>query len=143
MKSLSLLLTLALLGLALAFGLAEPIAAQGQAPNVFENPKNLQVLPKDIDAQTLRGWMVGAAQGLGVRCWACHIGEEGQDLTTFDFVADTKPMKLVAREMFRMTMSINETLMPAVAKLQNESEAERVRCVTCHRGQAKPTIEQK
>ena len=128
--------------LTLSFAL-EPIAAQGQGPDVFASPKNLQVLPKDLDSQTLRGLMVGAAQGLGVRCWACHIGEEGQDLATFDFASDEKPMKLVAREMFRMTMQINETVMPAVAKLQKDAEAERVRCVTCHRGEVKPTFEKK
>jgi hypothetical protein len=138
-------IALALGVLALVFGSLEPIAAQGQGkgPDVFGSPKNLQVLPKDIDSQTLRGYMVGAAQGLGVRCWACHVGEEGQDLSTFDFVSDEKPMKLVAREMFKMTLQINQTQMPAVAKLLNQAEPERVRCVTCHRGASKPTYEQK
>ena len=133
----------ALLALLALAGLGELASAQGDGPDVFANPKNLQVLPKDIDSQTLRGMMVGAAQGLGVRCWACHVGEEGQDLSTFNFASDEKPMKAIAREMMRMTMQINEKHMPAVAKLQGEAEAERVRCVTCHRGETKPVLDKK
>lgn len=116
-------------------------AQTSEGPPIWDSPKNLQVLPKDIDPQMLRGYMVGAAQGLGVRCWFCHIGEEGQDLSTFDFVSDEKKHKQVAREMFRMTLEINAATMAKVAELEGDEEAAVVRCVTCHRGKATPTLE--
>lgn len=117
--------------------------AQGDAPqrNFWEERKNLQVLPKDIPANELRGLMIGAAQGLGVRCWFCHIGEEGQDLATFDFSTDEKKHKAIAREMFKMVMGINEGYMGKVAELDGKEEATQVRCVTCHRGEAEPKFE--
>jgi hypothetical protein len=109
--------------------------------NFWEERKNLHVLPKDIPAAELRGLMVGAAQGLGVRCWFCHIGEEGQDLATFDFATDEKTHKAIAREMFKMVMGINQEHMPKIAELSGKEEATQVRCVTCHRGEAEPKFE--
>jgi hypothetical protein len=108
--------------------------------SIWENKTNLQVLPSDISPQELRGYMVGAASGLGVRCWACHIGEEGQDLSTFDFASDDKTMKKLAREMFRMTLDINASTMQTMAKIEGHEEAGNVRCVTCHRGEVKPKL---
>lgn len=116
-------------------------AQTSEGPPIWDSPKNLQVLPEDISSQELRGYMVGAAQGLGVRCWFCHIGEEGQDLTTFDFVSDEKKHKQVAREMFRMMLNINAETMAKVAEIEGDEEAARVRCVTCHRGKTTPTLE--
>ena len=72
---------------------------------------------------------------LGVRCERCHVGE-GDDLSKFNFAADTKPAKAVARRMLRMTTALNETLKgigepPAAG-------AQKVTCFTCHRGALKP-----
>lgn len=117
-----------------------PLAQEG--PNVFENPKNLKVLPEDISPRQLRDFMRSAAMGLGVRCWFCHVGEEGQDLSTFDFASDEKPHKAAARIMFRMVMDINGNHLSELAKLDmghdDEEEAPSVRCVTCHAGEQKP-----
>jgi len=138
------LTTAAVLGMiALVNGAPNPtaVAQDPGGDSVWESPQNLQVLPKDITPQELRGYMVGAAQGLGVRCWFCHVGEEGQDLETFDFVSDEKKHKQVGREMFKMTLNINANTMAEVAKIEGEKEGARVRCVTCHRGEATPKFE--
>jgi hypothetical protein len=118
----------------------DPAARAQEGPNPFANPQNLKVLPKDISPEALRAAMVGAAKGLGVRCWFCHVGEEGQDLSTFDFVSDEKPHKAEARLMFQMVMDINANTIPKVAALAGEKDgdAQRVRCVTCHAGKQKP-----
>ena len=135
-----LLAVVAAITIASAFSL--PAALADEERNFWEERKNLQVLPKDIPAADLRGFMIGAAQGLGVRCWFCHVGEEGQDLATFDFASDDKKHKAVAREMIKMTMGINEGHMPKVAELSGHEPAQ-VRCVTCHRGEAEPKYEQR
>lgn len=140
-RTLAVSFTLALLAAGLWSLNPVPAAAQ-EGRDIWSDPQNLQVLPKDIDPQMLRGLMVGAAQGLGVRCWACHVGEEGQPLPEFDFQSDEKKMKKIAREMFKMTLRINQETMPAVAALEGEEEAGRVRCVTCHRGEVKPKLDE-
>lgn len=124
----------------LSTAISTPTASADEERNFWEERKNLQVLPKDIPAADLRGIMIGAAQGLGVRCWFCHVGEEGQDLATFDFASDDKGYKAIAREMIKMTMDINQGHMPKVAEITGH-ETPQVRCVTCHRGEAEPKIE--
>lgn len=99
-------------------------------------PTNLQVLSKDLSRAQLTQIMRGFTQALGVRCSSCHVGEEGQPLSTYDFAADDKPMKLTAREMLKMVATINGTYL---ANLPNHhDEAVRVTCVTCHRGVRHP-----
>ena len=66
-----------------------PARAQGAFPPASFT--NLQVLPPTTTPADLMAIMKGAAQGLGVRCQHCHIGEEGQPLAQFDFVSDQKP----------------------------------------------------
>ena len=73
---------------------------------------NLQVLPEDIEVRELIGTMRGFALGLGVRCEHCHVGEEGQPLSTFDFPADEKPTKAKAREMLRWCRRSMESTLP-------------------------------
>ncbi|MEQ8762941.1 MAG: c-type cytochrome [Planctomycetota bacterium] len=124
--------------------------------DIFANPENLTVLPKDITPRELNRVMREASIGLGVRCWACHVGEEGRDLSTFDFVSDEKPMKEAARVMLRMVMDINEKHLPKLEELKKGKDDEtekpkgaaaliqkkepatpRVRCATCHQGKVK------
>lgn len=68
MKSFSLLFSLIVLAL--------PTVVLGQVSkkDVFANPQNLKVLPKDISAKELGETMKGFATGLGVRCETCHVG---------------------------------------------------------------------
>jgi len=100
-----------------------------------ERPENLQVLPEDWTGQRLRPVMTGFTRALGVRCSHCHVGEEGQPLSTYDFPSDDNPNKERARTMLRMLGDINETL-----KTVEPSGPERVNmwCHTCHRGRPRP-----
>jgi len=120
--------------LAGALALVAVTGVRAQVPQKFTN---LQVLPKDIPPAELVATMKSFAQGLGVRCEHCHVGE-GNDLSKFDFAADTKPTKATARKMIRMATALNTevaTIMPPAA---DASGAARVTCFTCHRGAPKP-----
>jgi hypothetical protein len=104
-----------------------------QLPTKFTN---LQVLPKDIEPKALVLLMKSFAQGLDVRCEHCHVGE-GNDLSKFDFVADTKPAKETARKMLRMMITINDELLAGVGDPAAPG-TRKVTCYTCHRGSTKP-----
>ena len=69
---------------------AQQPPARGGLPAKYTN---LQVFPKDTGPDVLIQAMKNFTRSLGVRCPFCHVGEEGQPLTTFDFAADTKPKK--------------------------------------------------
>lgn len=98
-------------------------------------PKNLQVLPKEMTRQQVTNIMRGFTRGLGVRCPYCHVGEEGADLSTFDFASDEKATKKAARVMIKMLADVNDKLSMIGDKPVGEP---RVSCWTCHRGEAKP-----
>lgn len=119
---------------AVAAGLS--LAACLARAGIFDDPKNLKVLPKDISAQALRQTMRGFAFDLGVGCESCHVGEAGAPIETFDFAADDKRMKLAARLMLRMVADINDRQLSKLDR--DDGEAVRVQCGTCHRGQSKP-----
>ena len=72
--------------------------------------KNLKVLPRDTSPDRLRTVMVGFTRALGVRCSQCHVGEEGQPLSTYDFASDRNPRKNMARGMMRMVRDVNADL---------------------------------
>jgi tetratricopeptide (TPR) repeat protein len=123
-------------------------SAQQPAWSWPEKAKNLKVLPKDTDSQRLRAAMTGFTRALGVRCNHCHVGKEGQPLSTFDFASDENHHKEIARGMMRMTDSINADVARIVAAAEPHDEAhgahheERVTvaCATCHRGVARPRM---
>lgn len=100
-----------------------------------EKPENLQVLPSDWPGTRLRPVMTGFTRALGVRCSHCHVGEEGQPLSTYDFPSDDNPNKVRAREMLRLLGSVNDHL-----KNIEPSGDQRVNmwCHTCHRGRPRP-----
>ena len=129
-RTLSALSTVAVLVGAIS---AVPVVAQGfQWP---EKAENLKVLPEDFPPENLRAVMTGFSRALGVRCSHCHVGEEGQPLSTFDFASDENPKKEVARSMLEMLGDINGRL-----KTIDRGGAEPVNmwCHTCHRGVARP-----
>jgi cytochrome c peroxidase len=95
--------------------------------------KNLQVLSKDIGRDQLLSTMKFFAQSLGVRCVHCHVGTEGQPLSTFDFASDAKKEKLIARKMLAMVHRINEQEFGI-----KDFKDVKVTCFTCHRGSTKP-----
>lgn len=149
----------------------EPQAAQApqpvQAPQPAPPPpfQNLQVLPEDIPRQELIDTMKGFTRALGVRCNHCHVGE-GDDLRNYDFPADAKHEKRAARVMIEMVQAINRDFLPRVEAIEGDHEAghaerqapghaeghaaghggahevARVTCMTCHRGQPEPRIEE-
>jgi hypothetical protein len=123
---------LALAAAATVFGMSVAVAQTtppAQAPFAQPPFKNLKVFPQDITRPQLLSNMRLFSQSLGVRCTFCHVGVEGQPLSTIDFASDAKEKKLRAREMLRMAHRINT----------EEFDGEmRVTCFTCHRGSTKP-----
>lgn len=95
--------------------------------------KNLQVLPKDITKEQLDKIMRGFTNALGVKCMFCHV-HEGEDFKQgWDFATDDKGEKKIAREMLKMTISINSTYF----NFENSERPDTIRvvtCNTCHRG---------
>jgi hypothetical protein len=71
-----------------------------------------------------------------VRCTFCHVGTDGQPLSTFDFPSDAKPEKATARRMLIMVQQINLQGFG----LTDASKA-KVTCFTCHRGSPHPATE--
>ena len=120
----------------LALALAAPAVATAQEWSWPERAENLKVLPADFPPERLSAVMRGFTRALGVRCTYCHVGEEGQPLSTFDFASDENPKKDIARTMLRMLGVINDTLATI-----DPSGPKRVNmwCHTCHRGRPRPT----
>lgn len=106
---------------------------EAQVPQKFTN---LQVFPPDSAPDVVIAAMKNFTRALDVRCPFCHVGEEGKPLDTFDFAADTKPPKLVARAMMRMTAEINGAVRKAIPDAATQGY--QVTCWTCHRGSQHP-----
>ena len=122
--------------LLLAAGCAAFLAAVASAQAPAPAPpsfKNLQVFPRDIARADLIANMKLFAQSLGVRCTHCHVGTEGQPLSTFDFASDAKPAKATARKMLAMVHRINSQDFGVT-----DFSKVKVTCFTCHRGSTKP-----
>lgn len=117
----------------LAVAVGPSVAFAQFPPDTLEN---IQVLDSTMSPRRVISIMRGFAFGLGVRCEYCHVGQPGEDLSTFDFASDEKLTKRKAREMLRMVEAINSE---HLASLPGRSEPEiRVGCATCHRGLPKP-----
>lgn len=113
---------------------------------------NTQVIPRNTPVLQVIGQMRNFAGDLGVRCQFCHVGQEGRPLSEFDFAADTKREKLVARQMMLMVAEIDrrvDTLPghgagPHPAGHEHAATAPAapttplVTCGTCHRGVSRP-----
>jgi tetratricopeptide (TPR) repeat protein len=119
-----------------ALALLIPSVAGAQQWTWPERSENLQVLPEDFPPERLSAVMRGFTRALGVRCSYCHMGEEGQPLSTYDFASDDNPKKDIARTMYNMLGVINDTLATI-----DPSGPQRVNmwCHTCHRGRPRPT----
>lgn len=95
--------------------------------------KNLQVLPKDITKEQLDKIMRGFTNALGVKCLYCHVHEGDDFKQGWDYAADTKDDKQIARMMLKMTIGINSTYF----NFENSERPDTIRvvtCNTCHRG---------
>ena len=86
--------------------------AAAQPPGKFppDSLVNTKVFPHSTPVQDVIGTMRNFTSALGVRCQFCHVGEEGQPLSQFDFPSDKKRNKLVARQMMLMLQEINRRL---------------------------------
>ena len=115
---------------------AGPSAAQGRFPP--DSFTNLKFFPKTIESRTLIATMRGFTVALGVRCSYCHVGEEGQPLSTYNFASDDKRPKRVARVMLDMMHHINDEHLADVP--DRPTPRLEVRCETCHRGLPRPRL---
>lgn len=88
---------------------------------------NLKVFSKKISHDDLIAIMKNYNTALGVKCGYCHVknGEE------FDFAADDKDEKKIARKMQKMTNAIN--------KKYFGGNSGTVGCMTCHNGKTNPS----
>ena len=104
-----------------------PQSAPGPDTPVEQVRRNIQVL-RGLPNSQLFPLMNFIRASLGVNsCAYCHVraGDE------WDWASDERPAKRTAREMMRMTMSINRNNSPALGN-------NFVTCYTCHRGQREP-----
>lgn len=115
------------LACALTIGAVTMSAQDGRRGGGPPTPTNLQVLPKDMPGGQVIQLMQNVRQALGVQCTHCHIGGPT------DRASDDKPEKTMARNMFKMVMSLNQSLGATL-------EEPKVTCFTCHRGALKPAI---
>jgi hypothetical protein len=116
-----------------AIAAAQPASAPQDPAFAVPPYKNLQVLSKDITRDQLLSNMKFFAQSLGVRCSHCHVGVEGQPLSTFDFASDAKREKNVARSMLTMVHKINSEEFGV-----KDFSQVKATCYTCHRGALRP-----
>lgn len=121
-----------LAGAALVIVAASPLRAQGfQWP---EQPENLTVL-EGFSGEQLAPVMRGFTGALGVRCSYCHVGEEGEPLSTYDFASDDNQKKKTARTMLRMLGVINDS----ISSIDwGDRPKVNMWCHTCHRGRPRP-----
>jgi len=112
-------------------------ALSAQTPAKFppDSLRNTRVIPHTTPVIDVIGTMRNFAGDLGVRCQFCHVGQEGEPLARFDFAADEKRTKLVAREMMRMVQQINSRLDTLPGRT---APGLQVTCATCHRGVSRP-----
>lgn len=111
-----------------------PDAAHAQWP--VTKLKNIKALPADISVTALVDTMRSFTRSLGVRCTYCHVGKEGEPLSTYDFASDDRPEKNKAREMLRMVSAINGDYLSKLVDRRSPSIG--VQCATCHRGVSQP-----
>ena len=120
------------------------LAIQPQAGPQWNWPAhmaNAKVLRPDTPPDRLREIMRDFTRTVGVRCSYCHVGQEGQPLSTYDFASDANPHKDVARGMIRMVTRLNRELLPeALRPEQEELQQPLVNCYTCHRGSHHPAL---
>lgn len=99
---------------------------------VFKNVKILGDVPA---ARLLKIMEYGWSGSLGVSCDHCHIPGKWD--------SDDVPGKDIARDMARMTRTINVDLLASIEGLKSNPEKPVVNCTTCHRGQVKPATSMK
>ena len=92
--------------------------------------KNIQLLKGIPAGRLLRIMELGYGRSLGVNCTHCHVVDQWDK--------DDKPTKPIAREMAKMSQTINNDLLKNIKNLKGPNPI--VNCTTCHRGQTKPAL---
>jgi hypothetical protein len=116
-------MTAAVLGLVFAAGVSQqPLAAQSSDQKVEEVFKNIKAL-NGQRADMLNPTMVFFEASLGVGCPYCHDNDGNKR------ELDSKPQKLIARQMIEMVNTANKTTFRGAPK---------VTCFTCHQGRNIP-----
>ncbi len=121
---------------------AEPAKPGAQAatpvkPTAPPPPKNLKVLPKDWTRGQVVDVMKTWTGDLGVRCQYCHVGQEGQPFSEWDFASDEKDTKKRARDMVQMLEEVNHRL-SAMPSIHGAATPPLATCGTCHHGVSRP-----
>jgi hypothetical protein len=111
--------------------------AAAQVPNKFppDSLINTKVIPHSTPMPQVVAMMRSFSGALGVRCQFCHVGQEGQPLSQFDFASDQKSEKLVARQMMLMVQEVNRRLDTIP---DGRTPTLQANCATCHRGLTRP-----
>ena len=117
------MLVVCLLGVGVAGSQAPPPQPQ-MAEDVFTNIQVLRGIPVD----EFMGTMGFFATATGLNCTDCHVDESGGSWARY---ADDNELEQTARRMVLMMNAINRT---------NFGGRQVVTCVTCHRGNARPTV---
>jgi photosynthetic reaction center cytochrome c subunit len=92
--------------------------------------KNIQMFKGVPAARLLRIMELGYSRSLGVNCAHCHVVDQWDK--------DDKQAKQIAREMAKMSQTINDDLLKNIKNLKGPNPV--VNCTTCHRGQVKPAL---
>jgi hypothetical protein len=125
-----------IISLVLTFALT--VVREPANAGVWDDPKNLKVLPEDISPGDLRATMLGFIKATGSRCSTCHVAIDNTDTSKLDFPRDDKENKRKARAMIVMVRNINDYLTDNLGA--NGADHVTVECATCHRGTAKPEM---
>ena len=122
------LLTVCLVGSALARGQTGPAAPTGQKPILSEQAfKNVKVL-RGIPVKEFMETMGFFAASLSLNCSDCHSQASASNWANY---ADDTPLKTTTLRMILMVNAINRA---------NFAGAPAVTCYTCHRGSQRPKV---
>jgi len=128
---------LAMVAVAGSLALAQAPEGRGGRGAPPPEPHNLKVLPATMTTAQILPIMRNFSAALGTNCGYCHVWT-GAGLPTNDYASDEKPAKEVARVMMKMAGEVNQTLAANIKKPADQLT--RVQCMTCHRGEAIPTL---
>jgi hypothetical protein len=104
-----------------------------------EGPKNLKILPKNIDHASLIAIMHDFEHALNFRCEDCHAAS-ATNPKRLDFASDANPHKDVARHMMKMMEKINRKYFKVKGDFASNyvNAKYEVTCYTCHHGDEHP-----
>lgn len=105
----------------------EKIKGKEQLP-AEEVYQDIRILRGRTAGQLLGMMSGGFSNSLGVSCSHCHVTE--------DFSKDDKPTKQIARDMWGMMRTINDSLIANIKNIKSANPG--VNCGTCHNGRARP-----